>query len=363
MSQSAVLVAPTLGTPLSGTLTNATGLPASGVVGTAAILGANTFTGLQTLNGNLTISGNQTSAAWTSTGISIVQAAANYTDTSSSGTVPLMYISRLGVPTVIASSVTTYTNAYNLYIEAPVAGTNVTFTNRYALGLNGGLNFVSGFINSNFLVANAVGQGYFAPNTNGLFGFNFTNNVYIAGSTMLGWVSNGPSMTTGTFDTMMGRRSAANLSFGGADAASPISQTLSTQGARAGTDNNTSGANLTIQPGVGTGTGTPSSLILNGVIGTASGSGAQITTSAITVAGALSGQVPNVVIGSNAISSTATDGFLYIPTCAGAPTGTPTTFAGRIPMIYDTTNDQFWFYRGGWKQPKTPAGAAIVTWQ
>lgn len=38
-----------LGTPSSGTLTNATGLPAAGVVGTAAIIGANTFTALQTI--------------------------------------------------------------------------------------------------------------------------------------------------------------------------------------------------------------------------------------------------------------------------------------------------------------------------
>jgi hypothetical protein len=41
------LTAPILGTPASGTLTNATGLPAAGVVGTAAILGANTFTAAQ----------------------------------------------------------------------------------------------------------------------------------------------------------------------------------------------------------------------------------------------------------------------------------------------------------------------------
>ena len=44
---SPTLVTPILGTPTSATLTNATGLPPAGVVGTAAILGANTFTGAQ----------------------------------------------------------------------------------------------------------------------------------------------------------------------------------------------------------------------------------------------------------------------------------------------------------------------------
>ena len=45
---SPTFVTPALGTPASGTLTNATGLPPAGVTGTAAILGANTFTALQT---------------------------------------------------------------------------------------------------------------------------------------------------------------------------------------------------------------------------------------------------------------------------------------------------------------------------
>jgi hypothetical protein len=47
-----VLTAPVLGTPASGTMTNVTGLPPAGVVGTAAILGANTFTGAQNLADN-----------------------------------------------------------------------------------------------------------------------------------------------------------------------------------------------------------------------------------------------------------------------------------------------------------------------
>jgi hypothetical protein len=49
---SPTLVTPVLGTPASGTLTNVTGLPAAGVVGTAAILGANTFTGTQNFADN-----------------------------------------------------------------------------------------------------------------------------------------------------------------------------------------------------------------------------------------------------------------------------------------------------------------------
>ena len=47
-----VLTAPVLGTPASGTMTNVSGLPPAGVVGTAAILGANNFTGTQNLTDN-----------------------------------------------------------------------------------------------------------------------------------------------------------------------------------------------------------------------------------------------------------------------------------------------------------------------
>ncbi len=55
----------------------------------------------------------------------------------------------------------------------------------------------------------------------------------------------------------------------------------------------------------------------------------------------------NVVIGSAAIATNATDGFLYVPGCAGTPTGTPTTYAGRVPVVVDTTNHKLYFYSGG----------------
>lgn len=56
----------------------------------------------------------------------------------------------------------------------------------------------------------------------------------------------------------------------------------------------------------------------------------------------------NVVVGSAALLTTGTAGFLYIPSCAGAPTGVPTAYAGRIPIIYDSTNDALYAYNGAW---------------
>lgn len=57
----------------------------------------------------------------------------------------------------------------------------------------------------------------------------------------------------------------------------------------------------------------------------------------------------NVVVGTAALATDATDGFFYIPTCAGVPTGTPATpVAGTLPMVYDSTNNKFYMYDGSW---------------
>ncbi len=72
---------------------------------------------------------------------------------------------------------------------------------------------------------------------------------------------------------------------------------------------------------------------------------------------------PSTVIGyQSALATTATDGFLYIPTCSGTPTGTPTSFTGKVALIYDTAGDIFWIYRSGWKQPKTVGTVLSVVW-
>lgn len=48
-----------------------------------------------------------------------------------------------------------------------------------------------------------------------------------------------------------------------------------------------------------------------------------------------------------ALSTTATDGFWYVPSCAGAPTGVPTARTGTIPIVVDSTNNKMYIYSGG----------------
>lgn len=57
-----------------------------------------------------------------------------------------------------------------------------------------------------------------------------------------------------------------------------------------------------------------------------------------------------LIVGSAALATNATDGFLYADSCAGTPTGTPTSQTGTIPLIIDSSNSKLYAYIGGaWK--------------
>lgn len=95
----------------------------------------------------LHISGPVSASSWTTSGIGIRFAGGTFTDTTSSGTVNDQAINSIQSPTVAASSATTYTNYSTLRIAgAPVAGTNVTITNGYALYLASGASRFDGQI-------------------------------------------------------------------------------------------------------------------------------------------------------------------------------------------------------------------------
>lgn len=57
--------------------------------------------------------------------------------------------------------------------------------------------------------------------------------------------------------------------------------------------------------------------------------------------------IGGLVVGTAALNTTATDGFLYIPSCAGTPSGVPTASTGTVPMVYDSTNNVLYVYSGG----------------
>lgn len=71
----------------------------------------------------------------------------------------------------------------------------------------------------------------------------------------------------------------------------------------------------------------------------------------------------SIVVGNAALATSVVDGFLYIPSCAGTPTGVPTSYSGRVPMVFDSTNDILYIYRGAWKKATASLITGAVTWQ
>lgn len=111
----------------SGNLTCAQ--PAVAQVTGAAPIASPSFTGTVTapqlvLGGSVSKAGVGTGGVWLSVGPSTV------TDTTGTGTVPLVSANTFGVPTFAASGPVIYTNMATLYVPAPVRGANVTGTLR-----------------------------------------------------------------------------------------------------------------------------------------------------------------------------------------------------------------------------------------
>lgn len=171
---------------------------------------------------------------------------------------------------------------------------------------------VVGFFANAALSGNLSSTGFGLPAT----GVHFWNNTTLSTS----------GTTSG--DLYISRGAAATLQLGAAAAASPVAQALQAQGSRSGTDSNVGGGSLTIRPGTGTGTGTPSDLTLQGMVGAASGTGAQTPTAALTIKGAANGALPEVVFNgssSPASGASCTAGaitwdadYIYVCTASGA---------------------------------------------
>lgn len=134
---------PTLVTPVLGVAAGTSLALGGATIGAnaLAVTGTTLLTGAVTIaSASITLSGNISAAAWTTTGLRYKNTAATLTDTSSSGTVAAAYTNMFGGNTIAASSATTFTDYYDMFLGVPAAGTNVTLTRTWALGLAGGLN-------------------------------------------------------------------------------------------------------------------------------------------------------------------------------------------------------------------------------
>ena len=67
------------------------------------------------------------------------------------------------------------------------------------------------------------------------------------------------------------------------------------------------------------------------------------------------------VLNPGSVLTTATDGFTYISTAGGTPTGVPTSFGGTAPLVWDSVNFTLYAYTSGWKNVVGAGSTSITT--
>jgi hypothetical protein len=157
----------------------------------------------------------------------------------------------LGTATVGANTYVLQSDATNLFINSPASGGSIEFS--YG---NGNSSLVLGL---NLLKMNSITS------------FGFTG---------------GSGSATGALDTLLSRAAAANVQFGAANVnGAPVAQTISFQGALAGSATNQASANTTIVGSLGTGTGTNGDFIFQCGVKTSTGTAQATATTCFTLKG------------------------------------------------------------------------------
>ena len=308
------------------------------VSATGNVNGGNIISAGQLQAANLIVSGNVSTPSWTTTGVAIRTTASTYTDSSTlaAGTAASNHVNVLAAPTLAGSNIAqTTTLAATLYIAGgPVAGTNMTITNSYALyvaagnvlavaNISGGNLLTAGIVSS---TGNVIGGNI---NTAGLVTAtgNVTGGNILTGGliTATGNITGGNVLTAGvmsaTGNITGGNLSGTNITGTLATAAQTNITSVGTLGSLSVTGNITGGnilggANVNAT----THTGTTASLSGN-VTG-----GNIITGGAVSATGNISATAN--VLGSNVISSALIQGVTV--SASGNVIGGNVTTAGLI---------------------------------
>lgn len=177
-------------------------------------------------------------------------------------------------------------------------------------------------------------------------GFGATISANANNSIVLG--ANATSNITNTF--VVGSASVAvttaYIGHGVTDSAAAASFTLTTTG---GSGQDKAGSDLIIAGGQSTGSGAAGQIRFQ--VSPTHSTGSALNVPAVD--SVKIDTVANVILNAigSALATTATGGFTYIPTCAGTPTGVPSSLpTGAIPIVYDSTNNFLYVYNGAWKK-------------
>ena len=173
-------------------------------------------------SGSLIFSGNISAPAWTTNGIRHVSIAATLTDTSSVGTVANAYSNNFGGNTIAASNAVTFTNYSTVFINAPVAGTNVTITNPYSIITAAGI-LVNSAVTSTSTATGALQV---------VGGVGIGGSVYIGNTATITSTVNATSTATGAFQVRGGVGIGGSVYIGNtATITSTVSSTSTNSGA------------------------------------------------------------------------------------------------------------------------------------
>ena len=222
----------------------------------------------------------------------------------------------------------TVSPGYKLHIASSTNGNDGLFVSNTSTGASAQafINLVAqGWNGIQLVQTQATGniQFYSGDNVPMSFATNASTRMFIAAAGNVGIGTTSPS---------------SKLHINGADSANIATVTGASYGVRIGSAAGTGG---TIAGVDSTGITSYQPLYITG------------TTVTIGVNGGANGLVIDTnanIYPTSTVSTTMTNGFIYIPGAGGAPTGTPTSVSGRVAMYYDTTNHDFWVYDGLWKK-------------
>lgn len=120
----------------------------------------------------------------------------------------------------------------------------------------------------------------------------------------------------------------------------PTGFTLHGTGGISGT--NKDGAPVSIAGGISTGAGSGGAVTIQTSPVGSSGSTPNVLVNRLQV-----DTMGNIICGISALPTATTNGFLYVPTCQGTPSGIPQTYTGRSALIVDTSSGRIYAYYGG----------------